>query len=100
MSPAERPRTSQTPAAPGTPPEARRWTTDQIRALGVATDLRTAAHIFGLSINTAYELARRGRFPVSVIRAGRQYRVSVAAILAVLDAPAEHPPQPPPHVGG
>jgi predicted DNA-binding transcriptional regulator AlpA len=99
MSTARRPGTSRAPAAPGTPTEASRWTADQIRALGVATDLRTAAHIFGLSSNTAYELVRRGRFPVPVIRAGRQYRVSVAAILAVLDTPAQPSPQPPPDTG-
>jgi hypothetical protein len=96
MGTARRPRTSRTP---GTAPEARRWTAEQIRALGATTDLRTAARIFGLSSNTAYELARRGHFPVPLIRAGRQYRVSVTAILAVLDAPAEPPPQPPPDSG-
>ncbi|GAB3536483.1 hypothetical protein [Phytohabitans suffuscus] len=52
-----------------------------------------------MSSNTGYELARRGEFPVSVIRAGRQYRVSVAAILAVLDAPVEPAPRPPPDTG-
>jgi predicted DNA-binding transcriptional regulator AlpA len=71
-------------------------TLDQVRALGTTTDLRTAGAIFGLSANTAYELVRRGQFPVPVIRAGRQYRVSVAAILAVLDPSAEPAAQPPP----
>jgi hypothetical protein len=61
------------------------WSTDRIRALGATTDLRTAARIFGLSANTAYDLAHRDQFPVPVIRAGRQYRVSVHAILARLD---------------
>lgn len=67
------------------------WSIDQIRALGAVTDLRTAARILGLSANTAYALAQRGSFPVAVIRAGGQYRVSVPAILAMLDAPPEGP---------
>jgi helix-turn-helix protein len=73
------------------------WTVERIRALGATTDLRTAAAIFGLSANTAYDLARRGRFPVEVIRVGAQYRVSVPAILTVLGAaPAPIDPRPPP----
>jgi hypothetical protein len=81
---ATRTRTRAQPAA---------WTIEQIRALGAVTDLRTAAQILGLSANTAYALAQRDAFPVPVIRAGGQYRVSVQAILAVLDTP---PPSPPP----
>jgi hypothetical protein len=68
------------------------WSIDQIRALGVVTDLRTAARILGLSANTAYALAQRDQFPVPVLRAGGQYRVSVQAILAVLDTPPASPP--------
>jgi hypothetical protein len=67
------------------------WSIDQIRALGAVTDLRTAARILGLSANTAYALAQRDAFPVPVIRAGGQYRVSVPAILAALDAPPAPP---------
>jgi Helix-turn-helix domain len=89
MAPARHPRPSRAPSAPA-------LTLDQVRALGATTDLRTAGTIFGLSATTAYELARRGRFPVPVIRAGRQYRVSVAAILAVLDPAAEPTGRPPP----
>jgi hypothetical protein len=75
------------------------WSIDQIQALGAVTDLRTAAQILGLSANTAYALAQRDAFPVPVIRAGGQYRVSVQAILAVLGAPPPSPP-PPPQAGG
>ena len=71
------------------------WCLDRIRALGAVTDLRTAADILGLSANTAYALAQRDAFPVPVIRAGGQYRVSVQAILAVLDTPPPNPPPPP-----
>lgn len=72
-----------------------RWTMDRIHALGATTDLRTAATIFGLSRNTAYELARRGQFPVPVLRVGARYRVPVPAILTVLGADtASIQPQP------
>jgi len=72
------------------------WTVDRIHALGATTDLRTAAAIFGLSRNTAYDLARRGEFPVAVLRVGARYRVPVPAILAVLGArPASPDPRPP-----
>jgi hypothetical protein len=64
------------------------WTTERIRALGPVTDLATAASIFGLSRSTAYELAKRDRFPVSVLRFGTRYRVPVAAILHALHLPA------------
>jgi hypothetical protein len=70
------------------------WSIDEIRALGVVTDLRTAARILGLSANTGYALAQRDAFPVPVLRAGRQYRVSVQAILTALDAPPASAPPP------
>lgn len=60
------------------------WTERRIRALGAVTDLPTAAQIFGLGRALAYHLARDGRFPVPVIRAGHLYRVPVAPILATL----------------
>jgi hypothetical protein len=76
------------------------WTVERIRALGATTDLRTAAAIFGLSANTAYDLARRGGFPVELIRVGAQYRVSVPAILTILGAAsAPTDPWPPPDRG-
>jgi hypothetical protein len=79
--------------------DAEPWTVERIRALGATTDLRTAGAIFGLSANTAYDLARRGGFPVEVIRVGAQYRVSVPAILTLLHAgtgPADPQPRPDP----
>ncbi len=86
---------ARTQSAPTTPTgsAAAAWTADRIRALGATTDLRTAAQIFGLSHNTAYTLACHDNFPVAVIRAGRQYRVSVEAILAALGV-APDPPRP------
>jgi predicted DNA-binding transcriptional regulator AlpA len=105
MSNTRRRRTRNTPTNPPSTtatPNADAWTAERIRELGATTDLRTAGQIFGLSANTAYELVRRGRFPVPVIRAGRQYRIPVEAILALLSLPADPPPptaQSPPPVG-
>ncbi|WJK33122.1 helix-turn-helix domain-containing protein [Solwaraspora sp. WMMA2065] len=74
------------------------WTADRIRALGPVTDITTAARIFGLSRAAAYELAKRGQFPVAVLRFGSRYRIPVAAILHALHLPVadEQPPDPPP----
>jgi hypothetical protein len=60
------------------------WTEERIRALGVVTDLPTAARIFGLGRSLAYELVRTDRFPCPVLHAGTRYRVPVAAILTAL----------------
>ena len=67
---------------PATPQPA--WTAEQVRRLGTTTDVVTAGQILGLSRNTAYRLARLGQFPVPVLRAGAQYRVPVAGLLAAL----------------
>ena len=65
------------------------WTPEQVRALGVTTDVVTAGQILGLSRNSAYRLARAGTFPVPVLRVGAQYRVPVAALLTALGLDAE-----------
>ncbi|BCB86588.1 DNA-binding protein [Phytohabitans suffuscus] len=70
------------------------WTPEAIRALGASTNLHTAAQIFGLAMSTAYLLAKRGQFPVPVIRVGTQYRVPVQPILAALCLESGHD-QPP-----
>ncbi|MFG1953940.1 helix-turn-helix domain-containing protein [Micromonospora sp. NPDC048830] len=71
------------------------WTAERIRALGAVTDLATAARIFGLSRSVAYDLAKRGQFPVAVLRFGSRYRVPVAAILHALHLPTADEPEPP-----
>jgi hypothetical protein len=70
------------------------WTQQRIRALGLVTDVATAAQIFGLSRAAAYDLAKRDQFPVSVLRFGSRYRVPVAAILQALHLPVgdDEPP--------
>jgi hypothetical protein len=77
-------RRTQTPATPQLA-----WTAEQVRQLGTTTDVVTAGQILGLSRNTAYRLARLGQFPVPVLRAGAQYRVPVAGLLAALHIAAD-----------
>ncbi|GAA3766679.1 hypothetical protein GCM10022225_61290 [Plantactinospora mayteni] len=77
-------RTSRTRPSTGTDDASPVWDAETIHALGVSTDLTTAAQIFNLSIATAYRLVKRNAFPVPVIRAGAHYRVPVAPILTAL----------------
>ena len=60
------------------------WTLDQIRALGVATTLPTAASILGIGRSLAYELAATNQFPVPVIRAGNRLLIPVRPLLQLL----------------
>ena len=72
------------------------WTAERIRSLGTVTSVGTAAAIFGLSRSSAYDLVKRGRFPITVLQFGSRYRVPVAAILHALHLPAGmEQPQPP-----
>lgn len=64
------------------------WSEEEVRALGVTTDLVTAAAVLGIGRTTAHALARTDHFPVPVIRVGRRYRVPVAPILRLLAIPA------------
>ncbi|WP_250002094.1 AlpA family transcriptional regulator [Actinoplanes sp. M2I2] len=73
----------------GDGPAGQPWTAEQIRALGPVTDIPTAAHIFGLSRATAYDLVKRNKFPIPVLRFGGRYRIPVAAILQALHLPAD-----------
>ena len=76
-----------TPSSATDAPAPEVWTETRIRALGLVTDVATAARIFGLSRAAAYDLAKRGQFPVTVLRFGNRYRVPVAAILEALHLP-------------
>ncbi len=62
----------------------RAWTAEQVRALGVRTDLITAGSVLGIGRTSAHELARRREFPVPVLRLGTRYVVPVAPLLALL----------------
>jgi hypothetical protein len=57
------------------------WSREQFRELGVTTDLMSAARMLGIGRTKAYQLAREGRFPVALVRVGRNYRVVVARLI-------------------
>lgn len=61
------------------------WTEDAIRALGVRTSVPIAGEIImGWHRDDSYDAAKRGDFPVPVIKAGRRMVVPVAPILELL----------------
>lgn len=62
----------------------RAWIIEEVLALPAVIDLRTAAGVLGMGATKAYELARRGEFPVRTLRFGTQYRVPLTALLVVL----------------
>lgn len=57
------------------------WTAADVYALGIRTDLETAAAIMGMGRTSAYARAQRGDFPVAVKRIGRLYVVPTAGLL-------------------
>jgi hypothetical protein len=56
----------------------------ELLALPVVVDLVTAARALGIGRTRAFELARRGEFPVKVLRVGATYRVPTAPLLQLL----------------
>jgi hypothetical protein len=66
------------------PQKLRTWTADEVRALGVVTDLVTAANVLGIGRTRAYELARHGKFPIPVIPAGAKYVVPTKPLIDLL----------------
>ena len=71
---------------PAGAPQRRVWTPDEVRRLGMTTDLATAAAIIGIGRTLAYDLARDGEFPVRVLRLGRRVVVPISDLLAYLGA--------------
>jgi hypothetical protein len=55
-----------------------------VLALPLTVDLPTAGRAFGMSRDSTYRHARAGEFPVPVVRVGRGYRVTRAALLTAL----------------
>ncbi|MFE7237905.1 hypothetical protein [Streptomyces sp. NPDC057580] len=56
----------------------------EVLALPAAVDLVTAGRACGVSRTTSYELARRGEFPVPLLRLGAQYRARRVDLLDLL----------------
>jgi Helix-turn-helix domain len=56
------------------------------RGLGMTADIATAGFILGIGRGKAYELAKSGEFPITVLRIGRRYLVPTSALLALLGA--------------
>lgn len=52
--------------------------------LPVMVDLPTAARALGISRRHAYQLARSGALPCSVVRVGGRYRIPTADLMRVL----------------
>lgn len=64
---------------------ARAWTPDEVRSLGVRTDLVTACEIaYGAKRTKAYELHRRGELDFPAVRVGSRIIVPVAALCRFL----------------
>jgi hypothetical protein len=61
-------------------------TIGQLRSGPPTVSLLTAAAAIGIGRTKAYELAKRGEFPVAVRRVGATYRVPVAELLRFLHA--------------
>lgn len=59
-------------------------TRDEILQLPPVVDVVTIGRIYGIGRDLAYDLARRGEFPVPVLRLGRGWRVRTAHVLADL----------------
>jgi hypothetical protein len=62
------------------------WTAEAVRQIGLTTDVATAGDILGIGRTKSYELAKKGEFPVTILRVGRRYLVPTNALLAVLSA--------------
>lgn len=57
---------------------------EDLAARSLTTDLVTAGAAFGMGRSTAYDLHRRGEFPVEVLRLGRLLRVRTADLVRAL----------------
>lgn len=61
------------------------FTAADLDALGVSTDIRTAAKALGISGPHAYRLAGRGQFPCPVHRVGGRWVVPTAGLRTLLN---------------
>lgn len=65
----------------------------EVLALPAAVDLATAARALDLGRTSAYSMAKRGEFPVPLLRLGNQYRARRTDLLELLgiEQPATAP---------
>ncbi|WSX64916.1 hypothetical protein OG504_33200 [Streptomyces sp. NBC_00986] len=56
----------------------------ELLELPVVIDLVTAARALGIGRTRAFELVRRGEFPVPILRVGSTWRVPTAPLLGML----------------
>ena len=59
-------------------------TRDELDALPLTVDLRTAARALGVSLSTAYAHGQRGTFPVEPIKVGNRYTFPTQKIRKLL----------------
>jgi hypothetical protein len=59
-------------------------TPHELRSLPLTVSIVEAGRPFGLGRDACYDLARRGEFPVPVLRLGRRWVVTRAALLSGL----------------
>lgn len=59
-------------------------TPEEILALGVSTDLRTANRAIGISDSSGYAAAKAGEYPCRVIRVGGRYIVPTSGLKELL----------------
>jgi hypothetical protein len=57
----------------------------ELLELPAITDLVTAGRALGIGRTRAFELARRGEFPIPVLRVGSTWRVPTAPLLVLLE---------------
>lgn len=60
-------------------------TLDDVRAWPPTVNIPTACPALGISRSHGFDLARRGEFPVRLIRVGNRWRVVTADLIALLD---------------
>jgi hypothetical protein len=66
------------------------WTPDEVRALGVRTDLVTACNaVLDVGKTKAWEMYHAGELPFPAIRCGRRVVVPVAPLLTLLGISAD-----------
>lgn len=71
--------------------EGRGLTGEQLLTLPAVVDLDTANRALMLGRSTGYALAKRGTYPVRVLRLGNAYRVVTAELLRLLGVGAQAP---------